>query len=101
MEKDQELQPQQQSQDNTQQIDYEKRITELENNANFITIQDVEAKNYLVAADIAGKADKDNVYTKTDKAAINTNTLLFNKYFLTILSSLFIIYYIIKQEFIE
>lgn len=42
------------------------KITELENNANFITIQDVEAKNYLVAADIAGKADKDNVYTKTE-----------------------------------
>ena len=49
MEKDQELQPQQQSQDNTQQIDYEKRITELENKISQMSNLKAELFDMLVS----------------------------------------------------
>lgn len=41
-------------------------ISELENDAEYITIKDVEAKNYLVSTNIEGKADKSQVYTKSE-----------------------------------
>lgn len=43
-----------------------KNVSELQNDAQYITMAQVEAKNYLVAADIENKANKADVYTKQE-----------------------------------